>query len=195
VLDNNTDTGSEFNYLLSNGLDVHLKTGSGLLHHKYLIVDAEDPNWNPAVLTGSHNWSSAAENSNNENTLIIRDGNVADQYLQEFAARYYQFGGMDPILVGVDQPSSAPSKFALNQNYPNPFNPETIIQFEVGSPGMVTIAVYDILGRLVKTVVNEPLQAGTYKVPFRAQSLASGIYLYRLSARGVNLHRRMVVVK
>ncbi|HEX9655798.1 MAG TPA: phospholipase D-like domain-containing protein [Bacteroidota bacterium] len=195
VLDNNTDTGSEFNYLLSNGLDVHLKTGSGLLHHKYLIVDAEDPNWNPVVLTGSHNWSSAAENSNNENTLIIRDGNVANQYLQEFAARYYQFGGMDPILVGVDQPSSAPSKFALNQNYPNPFNPETIIQFEVGSPGMVTIAVYDILGRLVKTVVNEPLQAGTYKVPFRVQSLASGIYLYRLSARGVNLHRRMVVVK
>ncbi len=195
VFDNNTDTGSEFNYLLSSGLDVRLKTGSGLLHHKYLIVDAEDPSWNPAVLTGSHNWSSAAENSNNENTLIVHDGDVANQYLQEFAARYYQFGGMDTILVGVDQKLLAPTKFALGQNYPNPFNPETIIQFQVGSPGMVTIVVYDILGRLVRTIVNEPLQAGTYKIPFRAQSLASGVYLYRLSAHGVNLQRRMVVLK
>jgi len=195
VFDNNTDTGSEYNYLLSSGLDVHLKTGSGLLHHKYLLVDAEDPSWNPAVLTGSHNWSSAAENSNNENTLIIRDGNVANQYLQEFAARYYQFGGMDPILVGVDQPESSPARFALEQNYPNPFNPETVIEFEVGSPGIVTITVYDILGRLVKTIMDEPLQSGRYKVPFRAQSLASGVYLYRLSAHGMNLQRRMVVLK
>ncbi|MBM2840441.1 MAG: hypothetical protein HW412_969, partial [Bacteroidetes bacterium] len=95
-LDDGTYQGSQYSYLVANNVDVRLKSGvSGLLHHKYCIIDAEYPYWDAVTLTGSHNWSSSAENSNNENTLIIHDGNITNQYLQEFAARYYQFGGSD----------------------------------------------------------------------------------------------------
>ncbi|HCV44235.1 MAG TPA: hypothetical protein DGH68_12175, partial [Bacteroidetes bacterium] len=125
-IDDSTDTGSQYRYLINNGVDVRLKTAgtSGLLHHKYGIIDAEDPHWNSVTLTGSHNWTSSAENANNENMVIVRDGNITNQYLQEFSARYYQFGGIDSIRVGVEQVEwNVPQSFSLSQNYPNPFNP------------------------------------------------------------------------
>ena len=65
-----------------------------------MIVDARGSRTGRGtVLTGSHNWSASAENSNNENTLIVHDADVANQYLQEFAARYTQFGGTDSVHV------------------------------------------------------------------------------------------------
>ncbi|MDP1614321.1 MAG: phospholipase D-like domain-containing protein, partial [Methylococcales bacterium] len=94
ILDNNTDTGNQFAYLQTNNVDVMLKGGSGLLHHKYAIVDAEAGE-TPYLVTGSHNWSSSAENSNDENTVIIQDELIANLYLQEFTARYYEAGGKD----------------------------------------------------------------------------------------------------
>ncbi|MCZ7613083.1 MAG: phospholipase D-like domain-containing protein [Ignavibacteriaceae bacterium] len=87
ILSNNTDTGSQFSYLQSNGVDIRLKGFSdGLLHHKYAIVDAEPYGYPATVITGSHNWSSSAENSNDENTIIVQNDRVANFYLQEFAA-------------------------------------------------------------------------------------------------------------
>ena len=72
---------------------------TGFLHHKYAIVDAEPLGYTPYVITGSHNWSSSAENRNDENTLIIQDDGTANYYLQEFAARYYEAGGTDSIEI------------------------------------------------------------------------------------------------
>ncbi len=99
VLDNNTDTNNQFAYLQSNGIDVRLKGGSGLLHHKYALIDAEQTGGTPYLITGSHNWSNSAENYNDENTLIIQDQQLANLYLQEFAARYYEAGGTDSIVI------------------------------------------------------------------------------------------------
>ncbi len=199
-LDNGTDTGSQYDYLIANTVDVRLKTGAGLLHHKYGIVDAENPYWNSITITGSHNWSSAAENSNNENTLILRDGNITNQFLQEFAARYVQFGGTDPIIVGVDETSSTvPLSFSLEQNYPNPFNPSTTIGFTIpdaqaNSPG-VTLKVYDVLGREAAVLINEPLKAGSYKVQFNAGNFSSGVYFYRLQAGSLTNTKKLILMK
>lgn len=99
VLDNASDIGNQYSYLLSNGVDVLLKGGSGLLHHKYAIVDADNVAATQYTITGSHNWSNSAENSNDENTLIVQDRRVANLYLQEFAARYYEAGGLDSIRI------------------------------------------------------------------------------------------------
>ncbi|MBI5215025.1 MAG: DUF1573 domain-containing protein [Ignavibacteriae bacterium] len=101
VMDNNTDTGNEYSKLQTAGVDVHLAAGSGLLHHKYALVDAENSAGTPYTITGSHNWSSSAENSNDENTLIVQDARVANLYLQEFAARYYEAGGSDSIRLSL----------------------------------------------------------------------------------------------
>lgn len=101
VVDNNTDQGNQFSYLQGAGVDIHLKGGSGLLHHKYATVDADQSTGDQYLITGSHNWSSAAENTNDENTLIVQDSRVANLYLQEFAARYYEAGGTDSIHLAL----------------------------------------------------------------------------------------------
>ena len=77
-----------------------------------------------------------------------------------------------------------PDKYDLSQNYPNPFNPVTTINYDLPNDGIVSIKVYDILGREVKTLVNEMKIAGYYKVQFNAADLASGAYFYLLSVSG-----------
>ena len=206
LMDNNTDQGSQYNYLLSQGVDLHLKTGSGLLHHKYGIVDAEYPYWNSVTMTGSHNWSSSAENANNENTLIIRDGNITNQFLQEFAARYYQFGGTDTILVDVGDNGNGPRGFSLSQNYPNPFNPSTSISFSIPLSSFVSVKLFDLLGREVATLVNESRIPGEYVVRWDGTNtlgnkVGSGVYFCRMQTtpeRGGESYvsvRKMVLVK
>jgi len=88
-----------------------------------------------------------------------------------------------------------PSKFYVYQNYPNPFNPETNIQFDLPKEGLVTLKVYDILGREVKNLVNEFKQAGSYIVSFDASSLSSGVYFYRLDVNGFSDAKRMILIK
>lgn len=78
--------------------DVHLDGESGTLHHKYAILDANDVTGDPIVITGSHNWSSSAESSNDENTLFVHSPLIANLYLQEFAARYHASGGNQPLV-------------------------------------------------------------------------------------------------
>jgi hypothetical protein len=75
-----------------------------------------------------------------------------------------------------------PSGFALFQNYPNPFNPETKIKFQIPTSSDVVLQVFDVLGREVKTLVNERLQPGSYETTFDGKDLSSGVYLYRLQA-------------
>lgn len=198
ILSNNTDTGSQFFHMQSNGVDIRLKNFSpGLLHHKYAIVDGEYPGYSPYVITGSHNWSSAAENSNDENTLIIQDAQIANFYLQEFAARYYEAGGNDSIIVvtNIDTDSKTPVNFSLSQNYPNPFNPVTTIRFEMPFTQKAELKVFDVLGREVKELFNDIAPAGIITIEFRADELASGVYIYRLKTESFVDSKKMIIMK
>ncbi len=198
VLSNNTDSGTQFSYLQTNGVDIRLKGfTSGLLHHKYAVVDAEPFGYTPYVITGSHNWSSSAENSNDENTVIIQDDYIGNFYLQEFAARYYEAGGTDSIntITSVNQDAEIPTQFALLQNYPNPFNPVTKIQFEVPLSQKVALIVYDILGRKVRELYNDFAPAGVINIEFKADDLASGMYIYRLKTKDISISKKMVLLK
>jgi phosphatidylserine/phosphatidylglycerophosphate/cardiolipin synthase-like enzyme len=193
-LDNSSDTGSQFSVLVTGGVDVKVKTGvSGLLHHKYCLVDAENPAYDAITLTGSHNWSSAAENSNNENTLIIHDDDIANQYLQEFRARYHQFGGTDPINVSVELTSpNVPATIELAQNFPNPSHDLTSIAYAIPTRQPVELKLYDVQGREVQTLVNQVQTPGRYRVRFSTISLSSGVYFYRLKAGSSVQQRKML---
>lgn len=90
--------------------------------------------------------------------------------------------------------------FILAQNYPNPFNPETVIRFMLPAQSQTRLAVYDMNGRLVKTLVNESVAAGSHQVSWNAtdeagQILPSGMYIYRLTAGAVSTSGKMVFVK
>jgi phosphatidylserine/phosphatidylglycerophosphate/cardiolipin synthase-like enzyme len=74
-------------------------SANSIMHHKYLIVDQENSNNDPLVWTGSHNWSNNANNKNDENTVIIHDQNIANQFYQEFYARFIENGGS--IITGT----------------------------------------------------------------------------------------------
>jgi hypothetical protein len=105
------------------------------------------------------------------------------------------------IITGVEYvDETVPSEFALEQNYPNPFNPTTEIRFALPIAGPVLLEVYDLTGRVVATLVNQDLQAGTHRVVWnarnnRGESLSSGVYLYRISFSGFVSTRKMVLLK
>jgi len=94
--------------------------------------------------------------------------------------------------------NSLPESYSLFQNYPNPFNPVTTIKYQIPKNNMVTLKVYDALGREVETLVNEIQHAGTYEVQFPGNAklnLASGVYFYKLTAGDFTTVKRMVLIK
>ncbi len=93
--------------------------------------------------------------------------------------------------------NEVPLTYFINQNYPNPFNPTTTIKFGIPKAGNVTLTVYDITGRVVKTLFNNaPLNAGTVKYDFDGSNLASGVYFYSLFVDNNKIDtKKMVLVK
>lgn len=99
-------------------------------------------------------------------------------------------------LVGVEEVAGlTPKRFTLDQNYPNPFNPTTNIQFSVPVQSVVKVKVFDILGRELRTLVNEPKNPGTYKVQLDGTGLATGTYFYRMEAGSYIETKKMLLLK
>ncbi len=85
--------------------------------------------------------------------------------------------------------------YALSQNYPNPFNPVTRIEYNLPYSGMVTIKVFDILGREVKSLIEGNFQAGNHSVNFDGSGLSSGIYYYKMTAGNFTQTRKLILLK
>jgi hypothetical protein len=88
-----------------------------------------------------------------------------------------------------------PTSFALHQNYPNPFNPETTISFDLLEAGFVELKIFTLLGQEVAALVDGEVSPGSHEVSFDASSLASGVYLYRLTAGSFVETRKMVLMR
>ncbi len=99
------------------------------------------------------------------------------------------------IITGINEIKYYPNEFALYQNYPNPFNPTTNIRFTIPNQGTVTIKIFDILGRELRILLNEEMNAGQHNITFNAKDLPSGIYFYRISAGNYSATKKMVLLK
>lgn len=97
--------------------------------------------------------------------------------------------------VSNESADDLPSGFTLGQNYPNPFNPSTTVPFALQQASEVSVKVYDLQGRLVATVAEGHFPAGEHTVRFNANTLASGVYVYRLEAGSERLHRTFTLLK
>ena len=196
VIDQANISGSQYSYL-STFTDLFTATDP-TQHHKYGIFDASYEDSNPTVVTGSHNWSSAAENDNDENTLIVEDLYIANQYMQEFKKRYNEAGGTGTFIIPVTDVKNnqiTTFDYHLYQNYPNPFNPVTTIRFEAPKAQHIQLTVFDILGREVRVLFNDIAQPGIIAIDFKADDLASGMYIYRLKTDNFSVSKKMILLK
>jgi photosystem II stability/assembly factor-like uncharacterized protein len=88
-----------------------------------------------------------------------------------------------------------PDKFELSQNYPNPFNPATAIKYTLPQSGLVTLKVFNVIGQEIAELVNEVKQAGSYTIEFNANSLPSGVYIYKLNSGNFTSTKKMLLIK
>jgi len=197
IIDQVNTTGSQYNFL--NSFAQMFGNVGNTLHHKYGIVDATQPNSNPTIISGSVNWSNAANNDNDENLIIIEDLFIANQFMQEFKRRYNESGGTGSFIVPVSSDYfdnfQVNKDFELYQNYPNPFNPTTTIKFNIIKPGNYKLVVYDLLGREVKTLITEYLPSSVVSLDFEASDLSSGTYIYRLIGETNSQAFKMTLIK
>jgi len=96
--------------------------------------------------------------------------------------------------------SNLPKSYSLNQNYPNPFNPITSLRYDLPEDGLVNITVYDMMGRVVKTLINGPQIAGYKSIQWNAtndrnEPVSAGLYLYTIQARDFRQTKKMVLLK
>lgn len=198
--DNHAASGSEWDNLVGMGWDVHLDALPGWLHHKYAVIDWGTDS-DPLLVTGSYNWTQSAEERNDENLIIVHDPVVADQYWQEFAARYHEAGGASPLTSVEDKPD-LPGNLRLAV-YPNPFvrgrgQNNLYIQFpqtgrnsagETRRPGELRIV--NLLGQ---TVWKQRVGTGERQALLPAVRFSSGVYfvVYRLP-NGKTLKRKILI--
>lgn len=114
--------------------------------------------------------------------------------------RLFAFSGGTDVIIGVTPEGFVPGEFVLHQNYPNPFNPSTNIKFDVPKLSKISLKIFDVLGREIKTLVNEEMNPGVYRVEWNGlnnemNKVSSGIYFVRLEADDFVSSKKMIFLK
>ena len=176
IIEQTSDPASEYTYLQTAGQDVQSHEGISYdMHHKYLIVDHSTLDSDPTVLTGSHNWSSAAQTTNDENTVVVHDARVANLFLQEFMARWGQTN------------SVAELQNADMSVYPNPAPYQVMIGLPKGEVN-AKLEIFDMKGQLVLTSnVNEGVNYVTLN------NVAAGTYICKVQGKHRTWNKTLVV--
>jgi hypothetical protein len=133
-------------------------------------------------------------------TLTLTSGNLDNSgYQVTVSGTVVKTAGTtsrNPVVTAVEKSnSSVPGSYALQQNYPNPFNPSTNFTYQVAKEGFVSLKVYDALGKVVASLVNEVKQAGTYNTSWNAAGFGSGIYFCTMHAGSFMETRKLILMK
>ncbi len=137
-------------------------------------------------------------------TAEPHDYAYVDHWVQNGIAYDYRISDVDiagretvheQIVSATPSAAAIPTDFALHAPYPNPFNPSTTIRYDVKETGLLSLKIFDLLGREVATLVHYIVPAGTYSIDWNADDLPSGLYLCRMEAAGFQETRKMVLLK
>jgi len=212
---NNTAMYQDYNYMINNWLNysnltVQIPNGGevwivgeteeitwtdvNVYDVKIELSDDNGTSWSTIVEstpnTGAYSW--VVESTDSSNQCLIRITNVDDGLVVDESDDVFTID----ILSGTEElENGIPTEFDLGQNYPNPFNPVTSINYQVPEASLVSVKVYDLIGREVAVLVNEVKQPGSYKVNFGTENLASGVYFYKMTAGDFSSVRKMNLLK
>ncbi|MDP4116352.1 MAG: T9SS type A sorting domain-containing protein, partial [Bacteroidota bacterium] len=160
----------------NNGFDIEFK------------VNGSIGNWGKiGFVKGSGNSNSPKEYSYTDSPA--QSTKISYRLKQIDADGKYEYSSIIEVALGI------PAKYSLKQNYPNPFNPSTRIAYNLPANGLVTLKVFDILGREVASLVNENQKAGSYEVTFDGSRLASGVYICKMNSASFSSSIKMIMVK
>ncbi len=177
VLVNDSSSSTTWSILDSGLPQGHLAQyqSSGIMHHKYAIIDPTDFNSDPMVVTGSHNWTTSADTKNDENTVIIHDSTIANIYYQEFSPRFTQNGGIISIT------ENNPAKATITA-YPNPSNDVCFINYTLEQAENTFFTLTDVTGKILMTW-NVASAAGENKLAIQTNTFVPGVYLLHVSGK------------
>jgi len=176
---------------------------SGRNHGEMFIIDDERETSQTRVelQDGTHDyhnyWDAILENE----PIQIIEGSTFDELV---GILYYSFSNFKLVprknddFIGytdVDESIEIPEIFSLSQNYPNPFNPTTVIKYSIPEVTNVKLKIYDMLGREIRTLVNQEQSAGIYNLEFNATNLSSGVYFYRIKAGSFVDSKKLLLLK
>ena len=171
------------------GVILNWQTATEVNNYKFQIEKSSGNTWTTVGEVAGHG------NSNSPHSYSFQDRNTKPgKYLYRLKQidnnGTFEYSKELSVFVHDSQ-----FKFNMTQNYPNPFNPSTSITYQIPDKEFVTLIVYDILGRKVKTLINEKQEAGSYSVIFDASKLASGLYIAQLQSDKFSKTIKMNLVK
>ncbi len=156
-----------------------------------LVFTVNDPSVSSVTLTAT-----TTQNPSHANTFVYRGTAGGTVQLTKEEARFDQVS----VALAAGSSDNLPTEYALEQNYPNPFNPTTTISFALPKAGKVDVAVYNVLGQEVNSLVTGELPAGNHSVVWDGRNssgntVSSGIYFYRIVAGDYSQSKKMLMLK
>ncbi len=148
----------------------------------------EDNSWNKIGFAEGYG------NSNSPKTYSFVDNDLVGNSKFVYRLKQIDIDGTFEYSKQIEV-DATPLNYSLEQNYPNPFNPTTNIKFTLPESSKIRIVVYDILGNIVKTLVNERLESGYHKINFDATNLTSGVYIYSMETNKYTKVRKMMLLR
>jgi photosystem II stability/assembly factor-like uncharacterized protein len=201
-------------YVGTDGNGIFISTNNGGSWNQYGLANKEI---NSIFFYGNNMIANSNDGiyitTNNGNSWIIKNqGYIHNSYPRSLLiTNNYIYAGTDgysiwrrPLsdIIGIQNISTEiPSSYSLSQNYPNPFNPTTIIKYQITKNNLVTLKIFDIMGREVETLVKEKQSPGTYEVNWNARhggsstQLPSGVYFYKINAGDFSETKKMILMK
>ena len=167
----------------------------------WINIDLTKEGHGTIVQKGPDSWTDMVELTF-QSTQILQNSVVSWDVNNKFWGVYdednltfWDPGNFDLITYVENNRDNNISDYNLSQNYPNPFNPTTTIEFNVPQKSMVSLIIYNVIGQQVSILSHGEKEAGTYRINFDASGLASGIYLYRLTAGNFVQTKKMILLK
>ncbi|MFT5763494.1 MAG: phosphatidylserine/phosphatidylglycerophosphate/cardiolipin synthase-like enzyme, partial [Saprospiraceae bacterium] len=191
IINSINDQGSEYDFLVGQGVNVIPDNQPGQMHHKYAIIDATNPSSDPIVITGSHNWSASAEDRNDENTLIIHDADVANIFLQEFEARWCEATSGTSCITVTTEVSIEGFEVTLS---PNPATDVVFANMEISKSSDLTISLMDMNGRVLQSFFLKNVQ-GTVNEEIIVSGMPTGVYVVMFKVGEEFTARQLQVVR